>query len=214
MTTEDLQLRTDVKIWRSSVISDTRAYAPLAYHISKELQPVFQRGRDLSSVLDAKDVPKYLYFEYYDLPPSKLNNLKDIFTIYGGVLVVTEKFKSVLDEFDMGTNQFFPVPVYKHDQETRLDHSCYILHVTEKKKCFLPEYSKNVKSFAGGKVWAPRRNDVIAVNVSSAEGPDLWRDPLLDERLFLSDQLAQALKAAKLKIPNIGLAPCKVMSSN
>jgi len=50
----------------------------------------------------------------------------------------------------------------------------------------------------------------MAVTKAALVGPDLWIDPLVRKALFLSDPLAQALKAAKLTRP-FGLRKCRVI---
>ncbi|MCK0096501.1 hypothetical protein MWU60_13035 [Yoonia sp. F2084L] len=200
----------NVKIWRSRIMSEQDAWTPLGYHISKEAQPLFQRGRDLCEPISEEHAPEYLYFEYKDLSTHEKNNLKDIFWIYGGVIIVSQKFKAVLDDFDLGRTQLIPVPIFDYDQTTQLDHKCYIFHIAERKKGFIPELSEGVKPLKGGVIWSPRR-DVLAVDAACAEGVDLWRDPLIGRRIFMSDRLVKALKKAKLKIPNIGLAECRVV---
>ncbi len=200
----------NVKIWRSSISSQDRAWTPLGYHLSKKAQPLFESGRHLAEPIPEEHAPEYLYFEYKDLSSREKNNLKDIFWILNGVLIISEKFKAVLDDFDLGRTQLIPVPVFDYDQTTQLEHQCYILHIVERKKGFIPELSEGVKPLKGGVIWSPRR-DVLAVDAACAEGVDLWRDPLIGRRIFMSDRLVKALKKAKLKIPNIGLAECRVV---
>lgn len=143
----------------------------------------------------------------------KKNNLKDIFSIAGAVLVATEKFKNVLEEFDLGQTQLIPVPVLDFDQKTPPKQKCYIFHIAEKKKCFMPEHSEGVVAHAGGKIWMAR-DDVLAVDAAATEGVDLWVDPLINKRIFMTDRLAMALKKAKLKMPNMGLAKCRVITTD
>jgi hypothetical protein len=157
---------------------------------------------------DESNEPEYLYFE----GNSKFKPAyRDAFKIVGGLLVVSKKFRDVLVEFDLGSSRLYRVPIYRDEQKTPSDLAPhYVLHVSEQKPdTFVPDRSTNVqemrhRGFPDGRPlgkWQPFGDgpDLLAVNQAAAAGVDLWADPKLTKRLFLTDRLKRAIEAAGVK---------------
>jgi hypothetical protein len=53
--------------------------------------------------------------------------------------------------------------------------------------------------------------ELLAVQAASSEGVDLWIDPNLSKRIFLSDRLKSALKAASIRSPGMTMHRCRVV---
>ena len=147
---------------------------------------------------------------------------RDAFKIAGGYIVISRKFRDVLAEFELGKTRLIELQLYQSDGETPSDTPPhYILNVAETKPCFVPEESENVKRFVQWGEAEPRpgapwvsvySRDLPAVRASAAEGVDLWGDPVLDERLFFSDRLKQAIDAAGITRKGLELTEAKVVA--
>jgi hypothetical protein len=93
--------------------------------------------------------------------------------------------------------------------------------VAETKPCFVPEESENVKRFVQWGETEPRpgapwvsvySRDLPAVRATAAQGVDLWGEPVLDERLFFSDRLKQAIDAAGITRKGLELTEAKALA--
>ena len=106
----------------------------------------------------------------------------------------------------------FEVPIYEFNRSDRRPEVYYILHIVETKTAFVPEASENVEETPKGGTWWPILfNDVLAMRASAAEGVDLWEDPTIHDRMFLSDRLKEAMKVAGIRVRQLGLKPCRVV---
>ena len=132
-------------------------------------------------------------------------------SIRSGVIILSEKFHDLLSQFDLGDGRMFEVPLYEHDQKTLRPGRWFILHVAAQKQTLIPEKSENLES--GNGMWAVRlpNDGVLAVRASAAQGADIWLDPVLYNRLFLTDRLKSAIKQSDLKIRSLPMRPCVVI---
>lgn len=131
-------------------------------------------------------------------------SIRDAFKILNGLLIVSPAFKQVLDEFDIGKNRLFEVPLFLADGETPSEYPPhYLLHIQETKPTLIPEESRNIRRpIPPGKVepnpgarWKETYDpDELAVHASAADGADLWADPIMQKRLFFSDRLKRAIE--------------------
>jgi hypothetical protein len=147
---------------------------------------------------------------------------RDAFKIANGFIVISRKFRDVLAGFELGKTRLIELPVYQSDGETPSDTPPhYILNVAETKPCFVPEESENVKRFVQWGETEPRpgapwvsvySRDLPAVRATAAQGVDLWGEPVLDERLFFSDRLKQAIDAAGITRKGLELTEAKVLA--
>lgn len=113
-------------------------------------------------------------------------------------------------ELDLGSSRLYRVPIYRDEQKIPSDLAPhYVLLVSEQKPdTFVPEASTDVRQgYKYGTTeidpnsrWGPTTSrDQLAVRSSSSNGVDLWADPQLMARLFLTDRLKRAIKAAGVK---------------
>jgi len=166
-------------------------------------------------------VPEYLYFG--PMGDSKVKpSCRDAFKITDGLLVVSQSFRDVLVQHDLGATRLHEVPVRRDEAGTPSDlPPHYLLHVTEGKVgTFAPEGSTNVRQFQRYDEAEPRpdapwgdlyNKDELAVHAASAGGADLWHDPSLQGRLFLSHRLKRAIGTAGLKSRGLKVPAAKVV---
>jgi hypothetical protein len=132
--------------------------------------------------------------------------LGDIFYA-GGFLVVRGKLADTLARFDLGEGGLIPFTMYKADLETPYPGEFFLLNFGCRKNTVLPEESRNVVKRGvhhqtGITYWAvnswSEEHDVV-VSLDSLEGADIWFDPVIYNKIFLSDRLAQALTEIGMK---------------
>ncbi len=97
--------------------------------------------------------------------------------------------------------------------------SYYFLHFGNQKDTFVPEQSQKVfpsyfdkeRNLQPWDVYPEADGDVV-VTVRAEEGPDIWIEPTVPGKLFMSDGLAMALRDAKIK-PKIDwrLTKCRIV---
>ncbi len=126
----------------------------------------------------------------------------------GSYLFISEQAKSVIERFDIGKTQIFPVTIYEYDGVTPRPEKYFVLNIAEFKRGFV------LTKTEGGAVlienrWRLNFYQQPAVRPSISEGGDLWLDPLVRHIPFLSDRLAKAMK--KEKLSNLRLKLCKVV---
>jgi hypothetical protein len=158
--------------------------------------------------LDDRHVPEFLHFGV-DGDETVKRTCRDAFRIADGVLVCSKAFRDVLMQHDLGSSRLHEVPVRRDATGTpsKLPPH-YLLHVTERKVgTFAPRHSTDVRQLLRRDETVPRPHaswagvddrDALAVNAAAARGADLWHDPALRQRLFLSDRLKLAIDAAGL----------------
>jgi hypothetical protein len=190
----------------------------IGYHIDGdhvvrlEISRILRDGR---AALPKEQVPDYIHFTVYNLPPSRKDNMPDLFLITDGIRVVSERFRDLLMAHELGATEFYEVPLYEYDQTTRRPGRWFFLNVIETKPTLIPEQSTGIKELRTKGVYrqdiaAPR--EVYAVRAASAEGADLWQDPALREQLFLTDRLKRAIKEAGIKARRMTMRKCVVVA--
>lgn len=125
---------------------------------------------------------------------------KDIFAV-GGFYCVKGKLADVLSRFDMGEGGLIPFPIYKADMETPYPGEFFLLNFGAIKNSIIPEKSQNVVKFtinknSGQQIWKMNswhEDADVALSPFAIEGADLWFEELVDNKIFMSDALAQAL---------------------
>lgn len=158
--------------------------------------------RSGSTSLPKEQVPDFIHFDRYDLRRSYKDNLPDLFMIKNGIVIVSERFHDLLMAHELGASEFHEVPLYEYDKTTRRPGRWFIFSVIEKKPTLVPEKSTDIKETAKKGVYSPEigASDVLAVRAASAQGADLWQDPAMLYRLFLTDRLKRAIKEAGIKV--------------
>jgi hypothetical protein len=136
----------------------------------------------------------------------------DLFNTVRGT-VVSEATAEVLRQMDLGQTRLFPVTLYQHDRTTPVEGTYHFLHIAEHKRALLPAQSSGLnKPYDNKDLWTffgtEIKDDDLMLDASALSGVDLWLDPSLRRSVFMSDRLAQALKAAKLS-KRFGLRRCR-----
>lgn len=206
------------KIWVSRLLSDL---FPVAMNTVTDGDNVaFIIASECSGKLALpKDAPKFM-------APKRGKAAKiikhDAFRIYGPVNIISPAMRAVLLQFDIGDTQMSEVPILEKDRETHSGMPNYFtLNVNPSKDTLIVELSDAVKKPitpghdkpAPGIRWKPTNtHDILAVKATAAGGADLWHDPDLQNRFFLSDRLKQAIVAAGLKTKALNLYPARVFA--
>ena len=158
--------------------------------------------------------------EFKRSPATIGKTMRDAFKVLNGYVVVSQAFRDVLVSFDLGSTELYEVPVFRIGGIKPSKYPPhYLLHVTETKPTLIPEESKNIRrGVRPGETEPPpnarwRRTyqpDDLAVYVSSAEGVDLWADPILQGRWFFSDRLKQAIDEAGIVSKGLDFVQARV----
>lgn len=170
------------------------------------------RRNQAGEALPPERFPKEFYVKD---PGKKIHKLPDLANA-GGFWTVSAAVAEVLRSVNLGRSSLYPTKVLRYDRKTPLEGEYFCLNFGERKSAFLPEQSARAQGNPYDKVqvaWTlplvPRDGD-LTVDQTALAGPDLWVDPRVRTAFFLSDRLAQALKAAKLA-RNFGLFRCRVV---
>lgn len=143
----------------------------------------------------------------YVFDPKRWSRVKDLFAV-DGFYCVKGKLADLLKKFDLADGELVDFPIYEADKVTRLTGPFFFLNFGSQKDCFVPEETNGarlvVRNEARGiEIWRgptePSDGD-IAVTSLALEGADLWIDPRLKGKIFMSGRLHDAIEAAKLKI--------------
>ena len=162
--------------------------------------------------LPAERFPKEFYGEYYDKSYKKQ---PDIF-MAGGFWCVSKACADVLNQHDLGETKLYPAKFFQHDRKRPVEGEYFCLALGEQKQAFLPEESPNCrKPHETVDIWKLPLGKVndndCAVSEAALGGAVLWADPLVRHAFFLSDELVQSLKAAKLT-RRWGLRRCRIIA--
>ncbi|MDZ4308261.1 hypothetical protein [Allopontixanthobacter sp.] len=126
--------------------------------------------------------------------------LGDIFYA-GGFLVVRGKLAEVFSHFDLGDGGLIPFTIYKADLETPYPGEFSLLNFGAQKNTILPEQSRNVTKFSihhrtGFQKWEVNswsEDGDVVLSLAALEGTDIWCEPAIYNKIFMSDPLAQAI---------------------
>jgi hypothetical protein len=110
----------------------------------------------------------------------------------------------VLSKFDFGAGGgLVPQPIYEADETTPLPGPFYIVNFGSMKDCFLPDASTNigkpsVNHQTGKTRWSLDylKDGDVAVSTGALAGADLWMCPGVEGRIFMSNRVVEALRAA------------------
>ncbi|WP_298495757.1 DUF1629 domain-containing protein [uncultured Maritimibacter sp.] len=170
--------------------------------------------------VDAKDKPRFLYFDGQRKVPS---GVRDAFKIIDGLQVISPALRDILVQFDMTGVQLFEVPILADLNGTSSGlPNHFVMNVYGTKNALIPELSENIeRPIVDGETaprpnvrWAPKYELYVpAVSASSGEGADIWRDPNLMSTYFFSDRLKSAIDAADLKVKALSFAQARVFEA-
>lgn len=132
--------------------------------------------------------------------------LGDIFYA-GGFFVVRGKLADTLSRFDLGEGGLIPFAVYKADLETPYPGEFFLLNFGAHKNTILIEQCEDARKFivrkeTGQQVWHINKlnpDGEIWLSSEALVGPDLWFEPAVHNKIFMSDPLAQAIIGIGMK---------------
>lgn len=119
-------------------------------------------------------------------------------------LTVSREFLDVMQGFDLGRFQSWPVTLLKRDKKTPFDGEWHSIWIGNRKDGFLREQSTNfrIPPYERNKHLAipnrDARDEDFVFDPAVTEGPDIWKDPNFSKSLLLSDRLHAALNEAGL----------------
>lgn len=131
---------------------------------------------------------------------KRFKKIKDIFTA-GPFYAVKGKLAETLSRFDLGEGGLIPFAIYQADLETPYPGEFFLLNFGCRKSTVLPEQSRNVEKRGvhhqtGVTYWAinswSEDGDVV-VTPNCLQGADIWFDPVIYNKIFMSNALAQAI---------------------
>lgn len=211
------------RVWISPSFNNTIIYARLRVMLNDQpgLEPTEEEMRRLVDMSSRYETGKGLQLDEIPTrfcgrnPDTRIRKLSDFFYA-NGFFVVSERCADVFRRFDLGTGGLHPVEIYQGNRKTRIEGLYFLLNFGCRKQAFLPEHSDQFHLSPIGKepvLWiasVTTNEDDCAVSPAALVGCDLWIDPKVHAAFFLSDALAQALRAAKVT-RTIRLKRCRVL---
>jgi hypothetical protein len=189
--------------WLSGVMVDPRRLRPFTHDLvdnEDDLDRVVAtiKRNDGGEPLGPEAFPKAIWGAAHR-GARKFGKLPDI--IYGyGYYAVSTRCTDVLQRFDLGGGALYPVKVLQKDKTTPIGgHDWFCINFGNVKRAFVAELSQNIEPWPGGR-WAMRaalRDNDTVLSESALGGADIWIDPQLDQSLFVSGLLGDALKKEK-----------------
>lgn len=162
------------------------------YHLGKKIAPV--------------NAPTILYAHGF----SKTVKLPSFFRTQDGFVILTEECANVLKKFRLGGNALYPLSFFDIQlNELVNDQTFYFFNINELRSYLLPEYSSkdldkhSYTKHEGYQLYklyhADYADHAIALKKEAIECDiDLWRDPELDNSIFMSGELKKALDEVQL----------------
>lgn len=151
--------------------------------------------------LERTDFPEAMYV----FAEGNWKRCGDLF-FAGTFYAVKGKLAEVLKKFDLGKGGLIEFPIYEADKTTQLPGPFYFLNFGAVKDSFVPSESKKLYSRRtiendGYERWATYKleDGDIALTGAALEGADLWFERKLENKIFMSGRLHDAILAAKVK---------------
>jgi hypothetical protein len=164
--------------------------------------------------LRREDFPEACYV--FDV--MRFKQSKDFFFL-GGFAAVKGRLADVLLDADLGSGELVQVPVFEEDKVTELPGPFFVLNFPAREGLLVPEESLHLRSILtlnedGRDLWRSYAETDGEIAVSAEvleEGPDLWVDPRLKSKIFLSGSLVKAIRQAKIKEGYLRLLRCRIV---
>lgn len=190
-------MASDEPIWCSKFLYNSRTFRNLNYEFPDEEKHTYMRSRHLNGdVLEQIDMPDQIFC----VMATKGDKLPDVFFITGRLLLVSERFRNLLQEFELGATQFFPVNVLEHDRETPVSSGpFYLMNYTEFREIAVPEQIESARKTGRRWMVVDIKAKPVFVRPEHIDGLDFALDPVVFNFAFFSDRLVKAIKAAKIK---------------
>lgn len=206
------------QVWVSSVMSDYsigdkqgirekfygEEWAPPTFQLGVPPKHVLEtyRRHNRGEPLQRTDFPEAMYV----FAENNWKRVGDLFTA-GSFYAVKGRLAEVLKDFDLGQGGLIEFPIYESDKTTRLPGPFYLLSFGAVKDSFIPVESQKLRTRRtlerdGYELWATYDlvDGDIAVTRAAFEGADLWFERKLENRMFMSGRLHDAILAAKVKV--------------
>jgi hypothetical protein len=205
------------KVWMSSVLSNnelgnklgtrTKYYGnewnPASFDIPAEPEEVYQASRRHVQGFSLKRSEFPEAQAVFD--EKRFSKVPDIF-FSGGFLAIKGKLADLFSHFELGTGGLVPFPIYSSDLTTPYEGEFYFLNFGARKNSLLPGGCEDARKFyvdknTGQQVWklnSLNPDAEVLLSASALEGADLWFDEAVHNKIFMTDELAQALIGAGL----------------
>ncbi len=160
----------------------------------------------LAEKILSENAPSILYAHGF----GKTVQLPSFFRTQEGFVILTEACANVLKKFRLGQSALYPLSFFDIKlNEPVNDQTYYFLNIAELRSYLCPEFSteeltkyRNTrhKGYQLFELYhADYADHAIAIKKEAIEcDVDLWRDPELDNSIFMSDELKKALDDAQL----------------
>jgi hypothetical protein len=150
---------------------------------------LFKAGRlNLGRAIKPDNVPAR--FEWGGPKNRKLPD-----ALYGsGVVFVSERLKAIIEHFEPGVHQFFPIDIiYKSNKE--LAAKMFFLNICTR----LDSVDRDLTTSPfGGVMWRPDEGGTLVFNMDQIGNHHLWHDKHIMHGWMISDQLHDAFVAQKI----------------
>ena len=173
--------------------------------------------------LDENLVPSELRW-FFSKVPEKERKLPDAFKGHFASIIVSEPFRDIIAEHEIGRTQIIELPLYELREMTKMGQTTadydkkdpgrwFLLNVVEFKNALKPDECGNlvepISHRPGYYSFDPSNAPLIALDADvAAAGVPVWREKHLRDGVFFSDDIKRAVKAAKLKTPAFSFKPC------
>ena len=154
-----------------------------------------------------------LDIDYSNMPKEN----ETLFKITDGYLVINKQFYHVISQFNLGKTHFSQVYIYDIETKEQLsDIPYYFMNIAETREFLDSDKSKGIKAsdYTPHKplrfIWATKDDDIILSCADGELAVDVWSERYLDESLFFSDRLVQALFEAGFTQKELGLVRCRI----
>ncbi|MEO9826794.1 MAG: DUF1629 domain-containing protein, partial [Paracoccaceae bacterium] len=202
-------------VWVSRAMQDSTLVKPfLTADIWDDDEKADAAGKALKRFRLGHPIPSNLFPSecFVNDMMKKVRNLPPIFEC-ASFWVVNEELATVLRHFDIGKTTFHPTKLFQFNRKTEIRGKYFFINFDTRKDTFLPEQSENVRKNRPTIPWAlgPLVKDGdVAVDQGALVGADLWFEETMWKAIFMSGDLVDALRAAKLT-RRLGLRKCKVI---
>jgi hypothetical protein len=204
-------------VWASNAMINPAMLRPISNCFDdgsekgRELYTKGYRGNLAGESLPAEYFPPEIYVRKD--ADRNYEKLPELF-FAGSYWVVSGEVADVMRKFDLGFCNLYPTKVFRKDRKTPIGDRWFCLNFGNVKRAYREGGSDST-------YWIPKpetrhgapitlRDNLLVVSNESLIGPDIWVDPQIRDIFFLSDPLAQALKAAGVARA-FGLKKCRVI---
>ncbi|NNF73412.1 MAG: hypothetical protein HKO95_17165 [Rhodobacteraceae bacterium] len=198
-------------VWSSTLTHNTtRNSKPIGQTSDRPLIDYindYKAGRTVA----AEDAPTSLFLKVKDLTEHEKCHFPDAFVGANRILIISPAFHTLLQKFDLGPTQFFDVPLYEYDRTTLRPERYFVMQVNAVKDAVVPEESTGIKPWDDKYLPLDFSQGEFAVRSAALDGPDLWWDANIIERLFFSDRLKRAIKDNRIHASVWGWKKCRIL---